>query len=443
MKFIQITILISVFLVQSVSVQAEDIDFPTVWKIISEKSHAQKATQLESEASATTQGRAARHWLPRLYIDIKGYQTNDPGSSFIGLIEQRAVESTDFSPDAINHPDQHFYTRGALGVDLPLFEGGIKVAEYKMQKHLATSKENEVFTVRNEQYSEVAKTYGSIAVLSEQKNKLLEMNKTLERLLRSYRLGVKSNPVGHSGLLGLKSLSNRLQGVLNQYGAQSEALYAVLNEMGLERKTDWNPKFENVIKYTQQFMASESYVESTSSKSMKEKALASKEVSGMERARFLPRLGAFAESYVFNGNRATANGYTAGLYLQWNLFNPTDFGALKESKLRAAAAENFAEAVSQKERAEYQVLLKSSESLRANIELLNDSDKIMTEQVQVTENLFKNGSVNALQFVEVLSRRVDLIISQTDAQLSHIKTEADKILKTHFAIPHVVEGKSL
>lgn len=437
------TVMLILMFLQSFSIQAAEVDFQEVWKIISEKSFAQKATQLESDAANEAQNRSSRHWLPRLYLDVKGYQTNDPGSSFIGLLEQRSVAQTDFSPDAINHPAQQFYTRGALGVDLPLYEGGMKSAEYNMQKHFFNSKEKEVSKVRIEQYSKVAGTFGSIAVLAEQKNKLLEMNGTLERHLKGYKLGIKSNPVGYSGLLGLRSLSNRLQGLLKQYDAQSDASYAALKEMGLEKNENWKPQFDDVLKFTERFLSAQKSEESYNIESIKEKALASKEVSQMERARFLPRVGAFAETHVFKGDRATADAYTAGLYLQWNLFNPSDYGTHKESKLRAAAAENYAQALLVQERAEYQGLSKSSESLKANVELLNDSEKIMTEQVRVTENLFKNGSVNALQFVEVLSRRIDLISSQTEVHLGFINTEAEKILKTRFVIPKEVDGSSL
>lgn len=439
----QYRIAISVFLIvfQGITAQAEDMNFQTIWKLISDKSHVQKATQLESDAVKEAKNRSARHWLPRLYLDVKGYQTSDPGSSFIGLLEQRAVTQTDFDLDAINHPDQHFYTRGALGLDFPLYEGGMKVAEYRMQNHFSNSKEQEIIKIRNEQYAEVAKTFGALAVIDQQKNKLSEMNNTLARLLKGYKLGIRSNPVGYSGLLGLRSLSNRLQGLLKQYGLQSEALYLALKEMGLEKNSDWRPQFEDVTKFTKKFLTVNKLEESSAARSVKEKAMASKEASQMGKARFLPKIGAFAETYAFSGSRATANGYTAGLYLQWNLFSPSDYGTLKESKLHTAAADYYAQAYAEKERAEFHSLQKTSESLLANIELLSDSEKIMTEQVQVTENLFKNGSVNALQFVEVLSRRVDLISSQTEAQMSLIKTDAEKILKTHFVIP--LEGNAL
>ena len=44
--------------------------------------------------------------------------------------------------------------------------------------------------------------------------------------------------------------------------------------------------------------------------------------------------------------------------------------------------------------------------------------KITSEQVLVTEKLFKNGSVNALQLVEVLSRRADVMENKKQIEMS-------------------------
>jgi outer membrane protein TolC len=155
----------------------------------------------------------------------------------------------------------------------------------------------------------------------------------------------------------------------------------------------------------------------------------------MEKARFLPRVGAFAEGYMFNGPRDTADGYMAGLYLQWSLFNPSDYGTLKEARLKSMAAEKYSEAIEQRERAEKQALDKSVLAYKENLLLLNDSLKILAEQTQVTETLFKNGSINALQFVEVLSRRADVVDNQTEASLGLLKASSEGITKTHFELP--------
>lgn len=431
----------SQLMIFGLSAQAEPVPFPKVWNSISQTSPGLKAAELQSQAAMEAKDRSGRHWLPRLYLDARSYQTNAPGQSFFGLLEQRSLRQSDFNPDLINNPDTEIFTRGTLGMDLPLYEGGMKSAQFRLQSHLSQSQDHEASGVKVAQYSEVAKAYGSLSLLQQQKQKLLNLQQIIERLLKNYQIGVKSNPVGYSGLLGLKSLSNRVQGLLVQYEAQSQAYYLALKEMGFVA-VNWSPQPEGTTVFVEKYLASQTNESSFQVESLKEKSLMAQEISRMEKARFLPRVGAFAESYIFNGSRDTANGYTAGVYLQWSLFNPSDYGTHKEAQIKSLAAQKYTEAVEQQERAEKLSLDQAIQALKSNLRLLEDSQKILLEQSQVAESLFKNGSINALQFVEVLNRRVDLVSAQSEAGLSLLQTSSHKVLKTRFELPQELsQGK--
>lgn len=429
------------FVFTTLAASAEEVPFKQIWEEIFKTSPGFKAAQYEYESAEEAKYRAARHWFPRIYVDVRSYQTNDPGQSFIGLLEQRSLQASDFNPDTINHPEAEIYSRGALGLDLPLYEGGMKASQFSLQTHLSTSQINEANNVRAEQYAEVAKSYGSIGHLDQQREKLVSIKQIIERVLKSYQIGVRSNPVGYSGLLGLRSLNNRIAGLIIQYQAQVNAYYFAIEEMGFKSKK-WTPVFEDSISFANKYFKSSNDKSSFKVASLKERALVAQESAEMEKSRFRPRVGAFAETYVFSGERDTANGYTVGLYLQWSLFNPSDYGINKESKLKSMAAEKYSEAVEQKENAEKKSLDQSISALTQNISLLEEGHKILIEQTQVAENLFRNGSINALQFVEVLNRRVDLITLQADAGLKLLDSTANKILKTQFELPHeLAQGK--
>lgn len=414
--------------------QAEEVPLNKVWREISQSSPALKAVELQSEAATEAEARAGRHWLPKVYLDAKSYQTDAPGQSFFGLLEQRSLRQSDFNPDTINNPGSETFTRGALGLALPLYEGGIKSSQYSLQTHLSQSAVNESQSARAEQYTQVAKIYGSVGLIAQQRQKLLSLKQVIDRLLKNYQLGVKSNPVGYSGLLGLKSLANRIQGLLDSYEAQSRAGYVVLKDMGYP-DSNWKPQFDETISFVENYLNNQNQEPSFQVESMKAKGLVAQEASEMQKASFLPQFGAFAESYFFSGSRDTTHGYTAGLYLQWSLFNPADYGAHKEARLRSLAAQRYAEAIEQKEKAENSSLQKIVESIKSNIRLLEDSQKILVEQSKVTESLFKNGSINALQFVEVLNRRVDLIVTQTEANQGLLDVSVQKVLKARFVLP--------
>ena len=302
-----------VFLALGVA-QAETLPFASAWKQINSVSAAQESSRLQAESLVESQARAARHWLPKIYVDAKGYQTNDPGASFFGLLEQRSLKQSDFNPESINHPASQLYMRGALGVDLALYEGGMRSAQVEVFKHSAAAQRSMTSQIQLEQYSAVGLAYGSIAVLERQKNKFQALDSELERMIKRYQLGSKSNPVGYSGLLGMKSLANRINGFINQYDSQARSHYAELREMGLKSQ-HWSPEGMDSNAFLGRYFYDSSQPASPRSsykiEATRENVSASEEAANMERGRFLPRVGAYAESYMFNGSRDTATGYNA------------------------------------------------------------------------------------------------------------------------------------
>ncbi len=426
-------ILLGLILINSQFSNAENLSLPKVWAQINSDSSAQEASRLQLAALNESKNRSARHWLPRIYLGAQAYQTNDPAASFVGLLSQKSVLQSDFNPDLMNNPDTKTYSKGALGIDLPIYEGGAKSSQTDFYTSLTRAQENTTAFVQLEQFAQVMLSYASIAILNEQKNKISELSAQINRLLKNYQLGNKSNPVGYSGLLGMKSLANRLSGLAQQYDAQIKSYYAMFKELGLKSE-NWSPVMNTTVEFVDKYILTKNTVSSSSYKvqSMKYNAVASEESAQIQKAQFLPRIGAFAESQIFKSDRDTANSYIAGLYLQWSLFDSASFGTLKEATLKADSIKKSSEALEQQERAEKFALDQSIKALQENIKLLNDSYKILLEQSKITETLFKNGSINALQFVEVLSRRADLISQQGDAEVGLVKAATQMITKQNF-----------
>nr|HRO67058.1 TolC family protein [Pseudobdellovibrionaceae bacterium] len=188
---------------------AETLSFQTVWEKVKEASPAQEAANLKSRSAEVGLSNAEKHWLPRVYLEAKSYRTNEPGSALFGLLGQRQVGAADFAPDSLNHPEARTYTRGALGVDLALYEGGAKQAQVEMRRHLHDAEKFGAAQTEIEQYAQAGLAYGMMASLKKQKLKLSDLGEQVSKLVKGYRLGQKSNPVGYSGLLGMKSLAIR------------------------------------------------------------------------------------------------------------------------------------------------------------------------------------------------------------------------------------------
>ena len=70
----------------------------------------------------------------------------------------------------------------------------------------------------------------------------------------------------------------------------------------------------------------------------------------------------------------------------------------------------------QNEKVEYTALIDAQDAVIHSLSLVKESESYLEEQTKISHNLFKNGLINALQYVEVLSRRVDLIKQKSSAE---------------------------
>lgn len=412
----------------AVPAQAREVTFPQVWRTVSEGSKIIKSANAKAEAAGAASSRFSRHWLPRVYLGAQTYRTNDGGQNLFGLIGQRAVEAQDFAPDRLNNPGHQTFTRGAVGIDLPLFEGGGPVAMAQGADHLQTAAEWEARAAETKHFSETAKSYGSLLALESERRELSDLHQSVLRLLQRYEVGNKQNPVGYSGLLGLRTLSHRLEGLIAQNKALASANRAALEEMGMERD-GWQPSTQGILEFANEVFPEGADSESPGLLAERAKADAAARMVAVERSRFLPRVGLFAEQQLVSGSRKTETAQAVGVYLSWSLFNPAQFGAVKEARLLASSAENFAFSSAERERAERRGLREGAAALKKNIALMDKSLELLTEQTKVAEGLFRNGSINALQLVEALARRTDLITSATEARIALLETEAARITK--------------
>lgn len=427
----------------SIQLNAQTLSFPQVWEKIKNESAALKASALSSEASEVSENRVSRHWLPKVYLDVKSYQTNEPGASFFGLLQQRRLQNSDFNADLINHPGTSTFTRGALGLDLPLYEGGSKLAQSAVYGHQAAAQKNQESQTHIEYFTQAGQIYMNLVILKRQNEKLEKLSLEISKMIKGYRLGSKSNPVGYSGLLGMQSLTNRIQGYLNHYDVQKKSYYAAIQSMGLSIE-NWSPSDIDSEQFIVKYLKPIEIIndeESYQLKAAKESSLAIKEMTLMERARYLPRIGAFAETYKFQGDRNQDDGNTIGLYLQWNLFDSSDYGRLHEAKLKASANQYSFESFRQQEISEKTVHIESLKTMRANYALLNESDKLLSEQINMTSTLFRNGSISALQMVEVMNRRTDLIEQQTNTEMQLIKSAVELLRRQPVNIDQILNSR--
>jgi outer membrane protein TolC len=427
-QLIEAVLFFSLLVSSPLAVAAESsstYSFAQVWRFAKARSPEINAADHELRAAKINETRQARHWYPRVFAEGRAFSTNDPALTFMSLLGQRQIAAPDFAAGALNQPGSGVFERGTLGFDLPLFEGGAKMASADAATHAAEASSYGRSSVQGKQYAEIATAYVSLLVLESQRRELSQLADGVEDTLSRYKIGERSNPVGYSGLLGLKNLKNRIQGLLIENDAKRAELRDRVRVVASELPSDWSPVSEDLRAFVEKHMPSKDGAgRSASEKAAYAAAEAMGKMKSAERAKFLPKVGLFGTGDLYGGSRSTATSYTAGAYVQWDLFSAIHFGAMGQAQHQAAAALARADGESQRSELARSGARHAIGSLEKNLTLMDESAKLLQEQTATARGLFRNGSITALQLVEVLARRADLLTSRADAQLGLIQARA-------------------
>jgi len=426
----------------------ELLSYEQVWTKVRGDSAGARGADEELAAARKAADRASRHWWPRVFADARAYTTDDAGLLLFSKLGSRSLSGSDLSPFAMNFPDGQVYQKATLGAELPLFEGGAKVAESRFRQKMVRGREFEKEALLLSEYAETAGLYGALLISDQQEKELLPIQTLVASTIARYELGAKGNPVGYSGLLGLKNLSHRIEGELEMIRARRDGARKALAEKA-ELPAGWQPSGASIPDFVADFLERGRYGRNgaleTSYAVSAQQVMADglEELKSAERARFLPRIALFAEGSYVSGNSANATAGTAGGFLQWELFSAPSFGAVGQAELTAAAARSRAEAARVRAASDFAKAERVSRALRDQMRLADRSLALLEEQSEAARKLFLNGSINALQLTEVFSRTVDLISAKAQMKEQYLNVNAQVIQLVPFEIPVVADGGSV
>lgn len=408
-------------------------DFETIWNAIEARTPALKSEASDKEASDIRVSRSKAHWAPRLLLDAGVVSTNDPGTALFSALGARSLEAMDLSPSQMNHPSRQWFKRGDVVLDWPLFEGGARQSAVKGAALMSESQVLSMDARRNEVYADLVQEFGKLAALNIERGGVIELKEKLSRLVERYKVGSKDNPVGYSGLLGMRSLTNRLESVLSQNLAQSDALVeAIRVRSGLDSIDRSTILVADPIDFAKEKLKKNGAANDGSSlrvESMRLMAAAQAEYAMAERAKWLPRVGLFARGSLVSGPRDAGTSTDYGAYLQWTIFDAANVGAYREASLRSLAVEYRSSEMAERSEVIRRAVRSSLSMLEGNLKRVKESIEVTSEQVSVTERLFKNGSVNALQLTEVLSRRADVIENRKQIEIAYLTQLTEAFLQ--------------
>ncbi len=434
---------------QTVGLAAEsEHPFAEVWQAVRSKSSAQKAAALEAQAASIEKNRREWHWAPRVYVEGRAYETNDPVMSFSSMLQTRNLKSSDLSvpsplmspqaylnplsvlaPDTLNHPSTNGYYRGVLGIELPVYEGGTGQARVEAAESAAKAREWEMASTVKNEYAAVAQAYGELLLRDAQDAELNSLKQILGGVLSRYQLGSGLNPVGRSGYLGMQSLRNRIEGMMANNQIRRSAARGLISALTVDSFPDLKPVSEKLDVFAgRELPVGDGQAVSERVRAMHAVADAMAVNETFERARLLPQAGVFGEASATGARRGIGDAFYAGFFVRMNILSAQDYGAADQAKKQAEAARLRAKESADREQAQLAQLLSQEEILKKNIALLDESLGMSREQIILSERLFVTGALNALQLAEVLSRRADLIDARYEAESELIRTRAARFL---------------
>lgn len=418
-------------------IRAEEVSFQKVWKIVAQDSAFIEASRIDVQAAEVASSSAEKHWFPRVYLQAKSFVTDDPAPVFFGLLEQRSVTSADFDPGLLNHPAQQQFSQGALGMDLPIYEGGAGVKRAEQSKILARAQKFEADQALIDLYLRVASLYGKRIVLEKQKERIEGLKTEIQEVIQKYQLGSETNLLGHSGLLGLRSLQNRVKGLEGQTSTELRAVNFEFKEVGFEKEA-WDIEKVEVLQFREKFLSTKESSKSARLMAAEAGATASQLNVEISRARHLPRIGGFAETTLTSGSRDTGAGYNLGVYLQWNLVTPQDWNVVREANLRAQAARLRVATLEKNVASQREILTEQTQLLTKNLSLMEESYKNLLQQSKISYQLFKNGALSALQLAEIMNRRADLIVQESENENGLLQASMQLLASTQSLMPAIL-----
>jgi outer membrane protein TolC len=222
-------------------------------------------------------------------------------------------------------------------------------------------------------------------------------------------------------LLGLKGVGNRIEGMLYEYDLKISSSKKWINTK-TQTQENWTPDLSQKLKdfLTQNLSQSSTASYSSMMLAQELKVQTLEDAKNMEKSRYLPRVGLFAQNNIYSGDRDTASAQAYGLYLVWDMFNSDSYGRVGEANAKAMAGQAKLEAGKQEEKIILDQLLESKATLEKSLTLLENSDNLLQEQTQNAMKLFRSGMLSALQLAEVINRRVDLIDNKNKAEAQYL-----------------------
>ncbi|SFV60637.1 Type I secretion system, outer membrane component LapE [hydrothermal vent metagenome] len=358
----------------------------------------------------------------KLDLSLIGMRSNDAGNVFGFKLQSREATFGDFgfaefdmsgatnplpvAPHSLNYPDarNHFQTK--LSYMLPLYTGG-KLTEYgRITKAMQRMSRYDTQKLLNEKIFQTQKAFYDISLIQNyiyNLSKIIKNIKHLENIIGNMKKEGYAKEIDN---LEVQARLSEAQSMYNQAKLNRNLAYQFLSFLlNTEVKS-----IKKINEMAQMPKVSISDVEHTNLDIQKAKlGLEITQMAiGVEKANYLPMVGAFAE-YSSADNKlwndfAKKDAYTVGVQVKWNIFN----GGVDQANLEKAKV-NYLKVQNQVALAKSGIALKVKK-LQTEILSKNADIRSFRKQLRFAKKVYENYSS---RYKEGIASITDVLIKQS------------------------------
>lgn len=395
---------------------------------------AKKDSQIKEFESKIASGNSRG----KIDLSLTGLRSNDPGNVFGFKLQSKEATFDDFGfdeflaplgdmmagnpvdqqalldtkPKNLNEPDarDHYITK--ISYQLPLYTGGMLTQYERITKALHNMSMLEKEQIQNEKIYQTKKSFYDISLLESYIENLEKINSNIEKLENIVKTMIEEGYAKKVDLLEVQAKKASVERMLNQAKFNKDLAYQFLSFL-LNKEVKDIEKLYDLAPVPQ--ISEEEMLERNINI---QKATAGYQITDMaiklEKASFLPTVGAFAEYGSADntplGEFSDHAAYTVGVQAKWNLFN----GAIDKNKYEKAVVENL-KVKTQVELAKKGTALEIAK-IKTEIKSLDYEINSLNKELEFAKEVYENYLG---RYSEKLVSINDVIIKQS-MQIEHI-----------------------
>jgi len=345
-------------------------------------------------------------------LSVTGMRSNDPGNVFGFKLQSREATFGDFGfdefltqmpallggtsgaderllatqPDKLNNPDarDHYITK--VSYQLPLYTGGMLTQYEKITKALYSMSKLDKDQILSEKIYQTKKSFYDISLIQSHITNLKKIEENIEKLENIVNMMITEGYAKKVDLLEVQAKRASVTRMLNQAMFNRDLAYQFLSFL-------LNQETKSIVEiYECAPMPEISSEEMLLGNIDIQKAQKGYEITKMaielEKASFLPTVGAFAEygsaDNQLMGEFSDHAAYTVGVQAKWNLFN----GAIDKNRYEKALTENL-KVKNQVELAKKGIALEIAK-IKTEIKSLDYEIKSLNKELEFAKEVYDN-----------------------------------------------------